>query len=75
MSSRGKKKKEIKAAQRKEGYVKSAKKKLGSIHDCCGNCKSGLNIFNPFSVKCNNKDSLLYKAQMPKDEHCIAHVH
>lgn len=75
MSSRGKKKKEIKAEQRKEGYVKSAKKKLGSIHDCCGNCTLTSNAFLPGMIKCNNRESGQYKEILPKEEHCIVHVH
>jgi hypothetical protein len=75
MSNRGKKKKELKAKQRKEGYVKPVKKSLGSIHDCCGNCKSRFDIFSKFSVKCRNKNSSFFKVEMPKEEHCTAHVH
>ena len=71
MSSRGKKKKEYRA---KYG-PKKPKKKLGGYKDCCGNCLSRLGIFKKDFVKCNNKESGLYKAEMPKNQYCTAHVH
>ena len=69
MSSRAKKKKEFRL---KNKIVKKPKQKLGSIHDCCGNCQSRLDFHyhNPQSVRCNNKDSGLYTAVMPKQEYC-----
>lgn len=70
MSSRGKKKKLYRAEHKKK-----PKQKLGSIHDCCGNCQSRLDFhyFNPQSVRCNNNASPLYNAIMPKQEYCIAY--
>lgn len=67
MSSRAKKKKKFRA---EHGIVRQSKQKLGSIHNCCGNCKSNLDIFSRDSVKCNNKDSRLFRAIMPKNEYC-----
>lgn len=50
--------------------IKKTKPKLGSFHDCCGNCKSGLDIFSPLSVKCSNKVSPYFRVQMPKNKYC-----
>lgn len=67
MSSRAKRKKEFRA---KNKAVKKPKQRLGSIHDCCGNCMSGLDIFSKHSAKCNNKVSPYFKFVMPNEDYC-----